>query len=98
MIQSTSDGHAHTKAKALNFRKENEVKLEYATRIFQAVWEQHKDVIRSMHSRRLTRQEMLFELEEKYCFRPSLGQLNAQMKTWGLHSYRPKQMCSVIAF
>jgi hypothetical protein len=79
---------------SLSFRPENEVKLEYATRISQTTWSEYEIMIRSLHDKKSSKLNILATLENTYGFRPSLGQLSAQMKKWGLRTYAARQNLS----
>lgn len=70
----------------VQFRKENEVKTEYSSRISQHKWDSHEDEIRRLHGEKRTKAEILDALETEY-FHPSMPQLNKQMRRWGLKVY-----------
>jgi hypothetical protein len=75
---------------SFTFRKENEIKNEYASRIDEKTWMLNESTIRSLHAERKSRKEILHLLGTKHDFRLTMGQLNAQMRKWGLKVYGVK--------
>jgi hypothetical protein len=71
----------------LQFRPQNETKLQYATRIPPETWQVYEAIIRVLHGSHFTRSQILAHLHETHQFLPSTGQLNAQMKKWGMRVY-----------
>ena len=70
----------------VQFRKENEIKTQYSTRILQDEWTSYEDEIKRLHGERKTKVEILEALESE-SFYPSMPQLSKQMRKWGLKVY-----------
>jgi hypothetical protein len=74
----------------VQFRRENEIKTQYSTRILQDEWASYEDEIKRLHGERKTKVEILEALKSA-SFYPSMPQLNKQMRRWGLKVYgQPK--------
>lgn len=71
----------------LTYRRANEVKLDYASRISPEVWSQYETVIRWLHAQNNTKNDIVQRLGEVYDFHPTIGQLNVQTRKWGLKVY-----------
>jgi hypothetical protein len=77
----------------VQFRKENEIKTQYSTRILQDEWISYENEIRRLHGDRKTKVEILKALESE-SFYPSMPQLSKQMRKWGLKVYGQRKGAS----